>query len=43
MTRVDLLGKTKALEAIGKVFKDNAEEGERMVREWLGRMKQCPK
>lgn len=40
MTRVDLLGKKRAQEAIAKVFKDNAEQGEQLVRQWLEKIKQ---
>lgn len=41
VTRVDLLGKRQALEAIAKVFGDQAKRGEHLVREWLQRVKQA--
>lgn len=40
VTRVDQLGRTQALAAIAQVFGEQAQEGESMVREWLGKMRQ---
>lgn len=41
VTRVDLLGRKQALEAIAKVFGAQAQRGEQLVREWLQRIKQA--
>lgn len=41
VTRVDQLGRTQALAAIAQVFGEQAQEGEAMVREWLGKMRQA--
>lgn len=41
VTRVDLLGRKQAMEAIAKVFGDQAQRGEKLVRDWLQRMKQA--
>lgn len=41
VTRVDLLGRKQAMEAIAKVFGDQAQRGEKLVREWLQRLKQA--
>lgn len=41
VTRVDLLGRIRAREAIAKVFGDRAEQGEKLVRQWLQRLKQA--
>lgn len=41
VTRVDLLGRTRANEAIAKVFGDRAQRGEQLVRQWLQRLKQA--
>lgn len=40
VTRVDLLGRRAALEAIHKVFGENAGCGEQLVREWIALLRQ---